>query len=48
MAAWAPEQGIGRAKERQSGRAHSGSEMGDTGVVSYHDLTACQQGCQIR
>ena len=40
-AAWSPDQGIGRAKEGQSGCANSGGKMGDTGVVSYHSLTAC-------
>ncbi len=46
-AAWSPDQGICRAKEGQGSRADSGSEMGDTRVVSYHHLTACQQGCQM-
>ena len=46
-AAWSPDPGISRAKEGQGRRANSGSEMGDTRVVSYHDLTTCQQGCQM-
>src|SRR5262249_62209916 len=47
-APWSPDQGVSRTKEGQGSRANSGSKMGDTGVVSHHDLTACQQSCQIR
>jgi hypothetical protein len=47
VAAWSPDQGICRAKEGQGSRANSGSEMGDTRVVPYHHLTACQQSCQM-